>query len=288
MTRDPQNRKTWPILQIWRRLRKNRLSLLGGTILLAIILVALLAPLLAPYDPLKQNFELISRPSSSAHWLGTDQLGRDILSRIVYGARFTLFIAVSAVLMGFLIGVSIGMVGGFYGGKIDLSCVYLADILLSFPGILLALAVIAAIGPGTAGVVIASAFSSIPQFLRLTRGVVLLEKEKLYVLAARSIGESDLSIMLRYILPNTLASLVVLLTLRVAAILLIASGLSFLGLGVQPPYPEWGAMLSEGRKYLQTAPHLSIFPGGAIMLLALSFNLLGDGLRDALDPRMKI
>jgi peptide/nickel transport system permease protein len=288
MSKDPQNRRTRQILQSWRRLRRNRLSLIGGAILLVIILLALLAPLLAPHDPLKQNFELISRPSNSAHWLGTDQLGRDILSRIFYGARYTLFIAVSAVLMGFLVGVSIGMGGGFYGGKIDLFCVYLADILLSFPGILLALAVIAAIGPGPAGVVIASGFSSIPQFLRLTRSVVLVEKEKLFVLAARSIGESNLSIMLRYILPNILGSLIVLLTLRMAAILLIASGLSFLGLGVQPPYPEWGAMLSEGRKYLQAAPHICIFPGGAIMLLVLSFNLLGDGLRDALDPRMKI
>ena len=288
MNKDPKNQKSRQILLIWRRLRRNKLSLAGGGILLLIIMAAIWAPLLASYHPLEQNLQMTRKPISWEHWLGTDQLGRDNFSRIVFGARYTLFIAGSSVIMGFLVGACIGMIGGYYGGKADLSCVYLADSLLSFPAILLALAVIASIGPGLAGVVIASGFSSIPEFIRLTRGVFLVEKEKLYVLAARSIGEGNLSIMLRYILPNTVAPLVVLLTLRMAVIILIASGLSFLGLGVQPPYPEWGAMLSEGRKYLQTSPLISIFPGMAIMLLALSFNLLGDGLRDALDPRMKI
>jgi peptide/nickel transport system permease protein len=206
----------------------------------------------------------------------------------VHGAKITLGICSLAVLMGFSVGTLIGMIGGYYGRKIDVIVVYLTDVLLAFPGLLLAIAVVAAIGPGITGVIVASGFSSIPQFIRITRGIVLSEKEKDYVIAARAIGESSTAIMGRYILPNCVPPLVVLLTMRMGVIILIAAGLSFLGLGAQPPLPEWGAMLSEGREYLVTAPHISIFPGLAIMILVLAFNLLGDGLRDALDPRMKL
>ena len=271
----------------WRRLRRNKMAVVGLIIIAFIILVAIFAPYVAPHDPLKQDFRMLRKSISTQHWFGTDQLGRDILSRIICGAGITLKIAFSAVLIGFAIGTIIGLIGGYYGNKIDLAILYVTDILLAFPGILLALAVVAILGPSVIGVVVAAGFSSIPQFIRMTRSVVLSEKQKDYVMAARATGENNISIMLRYILPNCLAPLMVLFSLRLAVVVLIAAGLSFLGLGVQPPSPEWGAMLNEGRAYLQTAPLISIFPGLAIMILVLAFNLLGDGLRDALDPRMK-
>lgn len=284
-----QNRfKRSALVLFGRRFRRNRLALVGSVMVFLILIAALLAPAIAPYDPLEQNFRNLRKPIGLQHWFGCDQMGRDVLSRILHGARITLRIALFAVTMGFFAGTLIGLIGAYYSGKLDFLISYLTDILLAFPGFLLAIAVVAAIGPGILGVVIASGFSSIPQFIRIARGVAFVEKEKDYVLAARAIGESNASILVRYIFPNCLAPLIVMLTLRMAAVVLIASGLSFLGLGAQPPSPEWGAMLSEGRGYLQTAPHISIFPGLAIMALVLGFNLLGDGLRDALDPRMKV
>ncbi len=276
------------IIVIWRRLKRNRLAVVGLITILLIILIAIFGSIIAPYDPMKLNFRSINEGISTSHLLGTDQVGRDIFSRILHGARFTLLIAFSAVLIGLFIGSLIGMIGGYYGGKVDLLVVFLTDILLAFPGLLLAIAIVAAIGAGITGVILASGFSSIPQFIRITRGVVLLEKEKDYVMAAHGIGESNTAIMWRYILPNCIPPIVIITTLRMAVVILITAGLSFLGLGAPPPLPEWGAMLSDGRGYLVTAPHLTIFPGLAIMILVLAFNLFGDGLRDALDPRMKL
>ena len=273
---------------MWLRLSRNRMAIVGLVIIALFICTALLAPYLAPYSPLKQNLLLVSRGPSAQHWLGCDQVGRDIFSRIIHGTVVTFKIALTSVLMGLFLGTAIGAIGGYYGGTVDAGVVFLADILLAFPGLLLAIAIVAAVGTGLGAVIIATGFSTIPQFIRVTRGVVMGEKERDYVLAARAIGENHRSIIVRYILPNCIAPIVVLLTLRVAAIILIASGLSFLGLGVQPPTPEWGAMLAEGRGYLQKAPHIAMFPGLAIMLVVLAFNLLGDGLRDALDPKMKI
>ena len=273
---------------VWRLFRRNRLALAGMVMILINILLAIFGPYIAPYNYLEQNFEKIRAPISTKNWFGCDQVGRDIFSRVIFGARITICIATGAVIVSFFVGTLLGMVGGYYGGGVDAVIVYVTDILLAFPGFLLALAVVAAIGPGITGVIIACGFSSIPQFIRMARGSVFVEKEKDYVLAARSIGESNPSIIIRYILPNCLSPIVVLLTLRMAVVVLVASGLSFLGLGAQPPTPEWGTMLSEGRGYLQTAPHISIFPGLAIMNLALALNLFGDGLRDALDPRMKV
>jgi peptide/nickel transport system permease protein len=264
------------------------MALVGGTIILMNLVVAFLAPYIAPYHPFQQNFRMMNKGISADHWLGCDYMGRDIFSRILYGTLVTLRISFIAVTMGLLLGTLIGMIGGYYGKKVDMIVVFFTDILLTFPDFLLAVAVIAAIGPGMTGVIMASGFSSIPQFIRITRGVVLKEKDKDYVVAAKAIGESNISIMLRYVLPNCMVSIIVLTTLRMAVVILIASGLSFLGLGPPPPSPEWGAMLSEGRPYLQTAPQISVFPGFAIMILVLAFNLFGDGLRDALDPRMKI
>ena len=262
--------------------------MVGMSILLAFLLTGMFAPYLAPHDPLKQDLNEIRAGISRDHWLGCDQVGRDILSRIIHGSSITFKIALISVLMGLFIGTSIGTVGSYYGGRLDASVVFLADVLLAFPGLLLAIAIVAAVGTGLTGVILSVGFSSIPQFIRISRSVVLGEKERDYVVAARAIGESNLSIMVRYILPNCLAPILVMVTLRSAVIILIAAGLSFLGLGVQPPAPEWGAMLSEGRGYLQAAPHITIFPGLAIMIVVLALNLLGDALRDVLDPRMKI
>jgi peptide/nickel transport system permease protein len=281
-------RQSGQLALIWRRLRRNRLAIIGMVIIVAIVILSFLAPGIAPHDPLKQNFRKLLQPVSADHWFGCDQVGRDIFSRILHGAAITLQIGLLAIIIGLTCGTLLGMIGGYYGGFVDICVVYVTDILLAFPGLLLALAAIAVLGPGIMSVIIACSLSSIPQFIRVTRGLVLAEKQKDYVTAARSIGEGHCAIMLRYILPNCLPALIVLLTLRMAIIILIASGLSFLGFGAQPPSPEWGAMLSEGRGYLQTAPHIAIFPGLAISIIVLSFNMLGDGLRDALDPRMKI
>lgn len=272
----------------WLRLRRNKMSMIGLIIIVLFFLTALLAPFLAPYDPMKQDLQLIGAGISKEHWLGCDQVGRDMLSRILWGTPLTLKIALGSALIGLVIGTVIGAAGGYYGGKVDAGVSFLTDVLFSFPGLLLAIAIVAAVGVGLSAVIIAAGASSIPQFIRITRSAVVGEKARDYVLAARAVGESNFSIILRYIFPNCIPTVVVLLTVRIAAIILIASGLSFLGLGVQPPTPEWGAMLAEGRGYLQKAPHVAMFPGLAIMIVVLAFNLLGDGLRDMLDPRMKI
>ena len=281
-----QRKKQWRLT--WIRFRRNRMAMVGMVIILLSILIALLSPYLAPYNPLKQDLQSIGAGISREHWLGCDQVGRDILSRILCGTPITLKIGLISVILGLILGTVIGAIGGYYGGKTDAVVVFFTDVLFSFPGMLLAIAIVAAVGAGLGAVIIAAGASSIPQFIRITRGVVMAEKERDYVLAARAIGEGNLSIIGRYILPNCLAAILVLLTVRIATIILIVSGLSFLGLGVQPPTPEWGAMLAEGRGYLQKYPHIAMFPGLAIMIVVLAFNLLGDGLRDALDPKMKI
>lgn len=273
---------------IWRRLCRNRLALASMVFIIVLVGVSLAAPWLAPQDPLKQNYRALLQPVSADHWFGCDQVGRDIFSRIIHGAGITLYIGLVSIIIGLAAGTLLGMLGGYFGGAVDICVVYVTDILLAFPGFLLAILAIAILGPGINSVILACSYSSVPQFIRITRGLVLAEKEKDYVTAAHSIGETHWSIMLRYILPNCVPALIVLLTLRMAIVILIASGLSFLGFGAQPPSPEWGAMLSEGRAYLQTAPHVAFFPGLFISVLVLAFNLLGDGLRDALDPRMKI
>ena len=279
--------KTHSYTNLWRRLRRNRLAVTGLGIILLVVLSSLFAPWIAPFDPFKQDFSLIMMPMDHFHWFGTDQLGRDIFSRVLFGSQITLTISFVSVCIGMILGSLTGLLAGYYGGKIDSAIVWMTDLALAFPGMLLAIAVIASVGPGLEGIIIATAVYSIPQFIRLARGSALLEKRKEYVAAASCIGETDLSILFRYVLPNCLPTLAILFTLQMANVILIASGLSFLGLGAQPPSPEWGAMLSQGRTYLQTAPHLSIFPGMAIMIVVLSFNLFGDGLRDALDPRMR-
>ena len=273
--------------ETWRRLRRNRGAVVGLAIVLVYVAVAFLAKPLAPYDPVDGDVLARLQPPSGQHLLGTDELGRDILSRLTYGARISLEIQASAAALAMLIGMVWGLGAGYFGGWVDDLSMRVIDVLLAFPSILLAIAIVAIVGSGLVNIITAVGIASIPQFGRLVRGVVLDLRHTEFVEAARAIGESDLSIMFRYILPGTLAPVIVLTSLRMATVLLAASGLNFLGLGVQPPTPEWGAMLSNARDYMFAAPHVTTFPGLAIALVVIGFNLLGDGLRDALDPRMK-
>lgn len=273
---------------IWRRLTRNRSALLGGAVLLAIVVVALAAPLISPYDPIRTNQRLSLTPPSADHLMGTDRFGRDILSRVIWAGQTSLPIGLVSVLIGVLFGVSLGLLAGYYGGWVDAVSMRFVDLLLAFPGILLALAIIAVLGASLSNLMIAVGIASIPDYVRITRGAVLSVKQREFVLAARVIGARGPGIMLRHILPNVVAPIIVLATLGTAAAIITGSALSFLGLGIKPPTPEWGNMLAEGREFLQRAPWVAFFPGAAIMLTVLSINLLGDGLRDTLDPRMRV
>jgi peptide/nickel transport system permease protein len=271
----------------FRRILKSRAAMSGGIIITLFVALAVLAPVLAPYAPLRGRLVDRLQAPSAGHWFGTDELGRDVLSRVLYGARISLQIQIAAVGLALLLGTTLGVVAGYVGRWPDMLIMRVVDIMMAFPGIFLALAIIAALGTGLGNVIIASAIFLVPQFARVVRGSVLTLKEKEFVEAARALGEGDVTIITRYLLPNSLAPIIVQTTLRMATVLLTASGLSFLGLGVQPPSPEWGAMLSNARAYMITAPHVATVPGLAIMLVVLGFNLLGDGLRDALDPRLR-
>ncbi len=273
--------------EVWRRLRRNRAAVIGGIVVLLFIAIALLAPLITPYDPNDGDLTQRLKPFSREHLLGTDALGRDLLSRVIYGARISLQIQIVSVSLALVIGTLLGMVGGYYGGRFDHLIMRLMDILLAFPGIFLAISIIAALGPGLLNLMLAAGIYSVPQFARIVRGSILTLKEKEFVEAARAVGESDVNILFRYLLPNSMAPIIIQTTLRMATVLLTASGLSFLGLGVQPPTAEWGAMLSNARAYIVTAPHVATVPGLAIMLVVMGFNLFGDGLRDSLDPRLR-
>jgi peptide/nickel transport system permease protein len=270
-----------------RRILKSRAAMSGGLVVTLFVALAALAPALAPYEPLRGRLDERLLPPSTGHWFGTDELGRDVLSRVLYGARISLQIQVAAVGLALVLGTALGVVAGYVGRWPDMLIMRIVDIMMAFPGIFLALAIIAALGTGLGNVILASAIFLVPQFARVIRGSVLTLKEKEFIEAARALGEGDVSIIVRYLLPNSLAPIIVQTSLRMATVLLTASGLSFLGLGVQPPSPEWGAMLSNARAYMITAPHVATVPGLAIMLVVLGFNLLGDGLRDALDPRLR-
>jgi peptide/nickel transport system permease protein len=274
--------------RLWQRLLRNRSALVGGTVLLLIVLIALAAPLIAPYDPIKTNQRLSLTPPSPEHLMGTDRFGRDILSRVMWAGQTSLPIGLVSVVIGLLFGVSMGLLAGYYGGWFDSVSMRCVDLLLAFPGILLALAIIAILGGSLTNLMIAVGIASIPDYVRITRGSVLSMREREFVLAARVVGARGPSIMVRHILPNTIAPLIVLATLGTAAAIITGAALSFLGLGIKPPTPEWGNMLAEGREFLQRAPWVAFFPGVAIMLTVLAINLLGDGLRDTLDPRMRV
>lgn len=267
------------------RFRRHRAAQWGVALILLFLFAGLAAPWIAPYDPAVINMRARLQAPSADHWFGTDHLGRDLFSRVIYGARISVLIGVVSVAVAAGIGVPLGAVAGYYRGRVDQLIVALIDFLLAFPPLLLAILVIAIFGPGLTNAMLAIGISQAPLFARLMRGEFLRAREELYVEAATSYGVPQWKIMTRHILPNTIAPVIVQVTLNLAHAILSASYLGFLGLGAQPPTPEWGAMLNDARGYMRAAFHVSIFPGIAIMLTVLAFNLFGDGLRDALDPR---
>ncbi|HEY66021.1 MAG TPA: ABC transporter permease [Caldilineae bacterium] len=257
----------------------------GGLILISLfVITAILAPILSPYDPVEMDLPNRLRGISREHWMGTDGFGRDVLSRIIYGTRLSLTTAFAVTVLITSIGVIVGGVAGYFGGLVDELLMRVVDILLAFPKIILALAIVAVLGPSLRNLVMALALTGWVSYSRVIRGLVLSFREKEFIQAAKAIGCGDPRILAHHIIPNVMAPVIVLATLDMGHVILSISALSFLGLGAQPPTPEWGAMLNEGRPFMQSAPHLMIFPGLMIMLTVLAFNLLGDGLRDALDP----
>ncbi len=260
----------------------NRLALFGVGLLVALVLLSIFANVLAPYDPIKRNFEVAMQAPSAQHLFGTDPLGRDLFTRVLYGGRLSLYVGLASVILSMAIGVPIGLASGYFGGLVDGTLMRIVDLILAFPGIIFAIWLVAMLGPG---VNLANALFNMPGFARIIRGSVLTMKESDYVLAARSLGAGDLRILAAHILPNVLAPIVVLGSLTVSDAILTAASLSFLGLGAQPPTPEWGALLSDGRPFLRQAYWLALFPGIMLTLTVLASNIVGDGLRDALDPR---
>ena len=271
----------------FRQLRRSKGAMIGLVLLLFLTVVALSAPLIAPYDPIELNSQDYLQSPRTEHLFGTDQYGRDVFSRVVFGTRISLVIGLISVGIALVIGVLVGLVAGYYGGLLDSTLMRIIDVMLAFPGILLALAIVSILGPSLVNLMIAVGISSIPTYARLTRGSVLSTRGELYVEAARVIGVPNRLILGRHILPNVVAPVIVTATLGVGAAILWAAALSFLGLGSQPPDPEWGRMLSEGRQYLRSQWWIATFPGLAIMVTVLAMNMLGDGLRDALDPRLR-
>lgn len=294
MTADARTQESLPSgtrLVQWKsfyhRLKKNKAALFGGYFLLLMILVAIFGPLLTQYDPTKVDYSTKLLKPSADHWFGTDHNGRDIFTRIIHGMRLTLSVGFISVIIGAAFGVVLGIISGYYGGKWDALIMRMTDVMLAFPGILLALAVVSVLGKNLFNVIIAVSIFSIPTFARVVRGSTLAVRKLEYIDAMRSLGASDGRIIFGHILPNITSPIIVQATLRIAVAILTASGLSFLGLGAQPPTPEWGAMLNDGRNYIMDHPHVALFPGLSIVFVVIAFNLLGDGLRDVLDPKMK-
>jgi peptide/nickel transport system permease protein len=268
----------------WRR---SPLTVAGLALIVLLALIALLAPLIAPADPLRQVLSTRLKPPSAQHWLGTDQLGRDLLSRMIYGSRISLLIGTVVVGLAASIGTIVGLIAGYSGGWLDEGLMRLTDVFLAFPALILAMAISGALGPSLTNAMIAIAVVSWPIYARLVRAQVLSLREREYVEAARSLGASPGRIVWQHILPNTLAPLLVQASFDMGSAILSAAGLSFIGFGAQPPTAEWGVMISDGRNYIVTQPWLSLFPGLAILFTVAAFNLIGDGLRDALDPRLR-
>ncbi len=272
----------------WAKLKRNRAALFGGTLILIYLLTALLAPVIFPGNPSAPNLvKSLERPSLK-NPLGTDELGRPILGRIIHGSRVSLLIAVGVVVVGLVVGVPLGLISGYYGGKIDFGIQRATDTLLAFPGFLLALGLVSVLGVGLKNTIVSVGISMVPIYIRLVRGCTLSVREQTYVEAARAVGTRDSVILFRHILPNVMVPISIQTSLGMGTAILFAAGLGFLGVGVQPPTPEWGAMLGSGRAYLFHAPHVATFPGIAIFLAVLGFNLAGDGLRDVLDPRFRL
>lgn len=281
---DDQFRQASSSHRAWREFSRNRFALVGTAFILFIAAMGILAPVVSTHDPNVQVLRERLDPPSAEHWLGTDELGRDFYSRLVYGARVSLFIGIAGTAAGVFFGTIIGLISGFFGGRTDTLVMRVIDIMYAFPGILLAILVVAVMGPSLFNLIVVLAIWATPSLSRIVRGNVLSLMSLDYVAAARALGASRTRIMFRHLLPNTMAPIIVYTTLTVAGSILTAAALGFLGLGVQPPTSEWGSILSNGRTYLRQAPLLMIFPGTLIFLTVISINLIGDALRDALDP----
>ncbi len=280
-------REAGPWRRAWRRLRRRRGALIGLAIVLVFIGMALFAPWVAPQDPIATSWGAIRQAPSAAHWFGTDEIGRDVLSRVIWGTRASLLAGVVSVSISLLLGVPIGLAAGFLGGFVDATISRITDAFLACPFLILAIALAAFLGPSLTNAMIAIGVSATPIFVRLTRAQVLGVKVEDYIEAARAVGNPPLRIALRHVLPNIAAPLIVQSTLAIAAAVIAEASLSFLGLGQQPPEPSWGSMLNTAKNYIDNAPWMAIWPGMSIFALVLSFNLVGDGLRDALDPRQR-
>lgn len=282
-----KTRPSSPLREFVERLRRSRFATIGGSVVVLVIVAAIFAPLVAPYDPIAQDIQRLLEGPTTDHPLGTDELGRDTLSRVIYGSRVSLLVGIIAVGISLLMGVTLGLVAGYGRGMIDAIIMRFMDGLLAFPTLVLALAITAMLGPSLNNVMIAIGITGIPNFARLVRGQVLILRDLEYVQAARSVGTRDIRIMTKHILPNTMAPIIVQTSIAIPAAILAEAGLSFLGLGVQPPASSWGAMLNTARGYMQHTPWLAIAPGVAIFVTVMAFNFLGDALRDTLDPRLR-
>lgn len=284
-----KTKKRSQFADVWRRLRKSNTAIIGLILISIFLCMAIFAPFIADYaeEALKMNVRERLQSPSAAHWFGTDELGRDIFARIVYGTRISLFVGIISVSIALSLGGTLGAIAGYYGGKIDNAIMRILDILLAIPTILLAITIVAALGASILNLMIAVGISNIPGFARVVRASVLSVKDQEFIEAARAIGAKDHTIILKHVLPNSMAPIIVYATLKVATAIMATASLSFIGLGIQPPTPEWGSMLSGGRAYIRDNMYIVLFPGMAIVLTVLSLNLIGDGLRDALDPKLK-
>lgn len=273
--------------EVWRRFRKNKRAVVGGILVIIILLSGIFAPFLTPYEPNVQNLMEINKGPSWEHLCGTDNYGRDIFTRILYGARISMIVGWIAVLTSCLLGGTLGAIAGYYGGKVDNVIMRFMDIFLAIPNILLNISITAALGGGLVNMLIAMGISSTPTYCRTLRAEILKVRDQEFVKAARAAGASDMLIIVKHIIPNCLAPMIVRITMSIGSAILSCASLSFIGLGISPPTAEWGSMLASGREFIRTAPHICTFPGLAIMLTVLALNLMGDGIRDAFDPKMK-
>ena len=282
-------RKRSQLSLIWHRLRRNRLAMLGLALMSAILLLAVFADVIADYDTEVVGMNMMERlqTPSAKHWFGTDGYGRDVFARIIHGSRLSLSLSILSMLIAVAIGSMIGAISGYFGGRVDDVLMRLMDMLLAIPPMLMSISIVAALGRSMANLMLALALAYMPVFARVIRSSILSVKDQEFVEAARACGTSDARIILRHIIPNAVGPIIVQATLAMGSSILTISSLSFMGMGIQPPQPEWGTMLYEGRDLIRTSPYLVIFPGAAIAVSVLSLNLLGDGLRDALDPRLK-
>lgn len=280
-----------PVSSLWKdawiRLKRNKLSVGSGIFLLLLILVAIAAPLLTPYSPYEGDLSLVFDPPSSSYLIGTDELGRDMVTRLIYGARVSLSVGIIVQVASIIVGTLIGLASGYFGGIVDIVLMRMVDIMYAFPNFLFAVFMVSILEPSTSSIVLVLSFVGWPIVARLVRAETLSLREQEFVLAAQLVGVPDWKIMMRHILPNTLSVLIIQFTIGIAGVIMAEAGLSFLGIGIKPPSPSWGGMISKGRQFFRTYPHLALYPSAILGITVLAFNFLGDGLRDALDPRLR-